>query len=395
MSIDAVRLSDWLRMATTNPRLPRIRQIEICQTFPNNELTTASVLDWDESEPIPRVEDLIHDITTRCQNYAEGKAEGTIRFIVQAYHGKDHNPWGTKFPCYVVARSPEAETASFGQSEPASPQGLLAQLMRHLEKREDMLVKVIETTGRQQTKIMADLQTKNDVYEGRHFDTIKLYEDLLDRKHDRELTALFRAREDQRKAKIWDLVMSLGPMIVSKFFDPRLIAALPGQVTDGGPAMHMIRQLTKSIDQSQLPALMQALTPEQTMMLMELHRLVDAENERENKQEEEFKNVVPTSASEVRRQRDEATPPSPESEVVVNAYPVSDEPMPTVPPEEPEPKPEPKAPEPSVEPVTIPDAPAPKRTAKKAAEKKPAAKKAAPKKVDKKAKASSKKRKAA
>lgn len=368
MSIDPIKLSDWLRRAVLNPKLPRIRQIEICQAFPGRELKTVSVLDWDEKEAIPKIEEILIDVTDRCNSYAEGKAEGTIRFEIQAYHGTISSPWGTVFPCYIVARSPEAETASFGQSEPATGQGLLAQLMRHIEKREETSVKAMDVVHRMYSKTIGDLQTKVELFESRHFDTIKLYEDLLDRKHDRELTALFRGREDERKAKIWDLVMSLGPMIASKFLDPRLVAAMPSQITNGGPAMAMVRQLVKTIRPEQLPQLMQTLSTEQSMILMELHGLIEQEVVAEQEKENEMRNVVPASADSVRREREarsaEPQPQEePQEEIVVEAEPEFPKPPP---PEEDLPVTAPETPKPKK------SKPAPKPVAKKASKKAPA-----------------------
>jgi hypothetical protein len=337
MAIDPVKLADWLRRATLSPKLPRIKQIEICQAFPNShELTTASVMDWDEKEPIPKVEELLNDIVDRCETYANGKAEGTIRFMIQAYHGTSMEPWGTKFPCHVVARSPEAETASFGASEPATGQGLLSQLMRHIERREENANKKDDLVIRVLNKQIGDMQTKLDLFEGRHFDTIKLYEDLLDRKHERELNALFRSREDERKSKIWELVMSLGPMIASKFLDPRIVAAMPAQVTNGGPAMAMVRQLVKTIRPEQMPQLMQSLSTEQTLILMELHNLVEQETAEEQKREEEMRNVVPASREGVQREREAAQAPAVEEPTIVVPAEEVEPPMPIVPPEEPE-----------------------------------------------------------
>lgn len=303
MAIDPVRLSDWLRKAMLSPKLPPIRQIELCHAFASGEMKTAQVWDWAENEPKPKIEEMIHDVTSGAEGYANGISDGTVRFMLQAYHGSDHTPWGTKFPFFLIARSPEAETAQYGQSEPATGSGLLSQLMRHLERREDMLGKMFESHQRFMGKALGDANTKIEIFETRHFDTIKLYEDLLDRKHERELTAVYRGREDERKSKIWSLVMSLGPMIVSKFLDPRLIAALPSQVTDGGPAMMLIRQLTKSIGNEQLPALTQALNPEQVMMLMELHRIVSDEVDRDAQKEHEQRNVVPASAEAMRAEK--------------------------------------------------------------------------------------------
>ena len=67
--------------------------------------------------------------------------------------------------------------------------------------------------------------------------------------------------------------------------------------------MQIIRELTKSLKEDQLPALASALSPEQLMMLMELHKLIAAEVEQKNAAEEEAKHIVPTSADDVRARR--------------------------------------------------------------------------------------------
>ena len=303
MSLDPVKLSNWLRMAMLSPKLPQVRQIVLQHVFASGEQKPARVWDWVDGEARPRVEELIGEIQESAETYANGIADGTIRFILEAYHGDSHQPWGTKLPFYIVARSPESETGMYGSSEPATGPGLTAQLMRHLERREEMLNKTLDVTGKLQMKVMGDMQTRLQSFEERHFDTIKLYEDLLDRRHERELAAVYRAREDERRGKAWNLAFSLAPVVASQILSPKLAAALPGQVTDGGPAMAMIRQLTKSLKEDQLPALASALTPEQLMMLMELHKMISAEVEQKNAAEEQAKHIVPASADDMRARR--------------------------------------------------------------------------------------------
>lgn len=303
MSLDPVKLSNWLRMAMLSPKLPPVRQIVVQHLFASGEQKAAWVRDWTEGEPRPRVEEMIAEIIEASETYANGLADGIVRFMLEAYHGDSHQPWGTKLPFHIVARSPEAETGMYGTSEPATGPGLTAQLMRHLERREEMLNKTLDVTGKMQMKVMGDMQTRLQTFEERHFDTIKLYEDLLDRRHERELAAVYRSREDERKSKAWNLAFSLAPVVASQILSPKLAAALPGQVTDGGPAMAMIRQLTKSLKEEQLPALASALSPEQLMMLMELHKLISAEVEQKNVAEEQAKHIVPTSADDMRARR--------------------------------------------------------------------------------------------
>lgn len=303
MSLDPVKLSQWLRLAMLSPKLPPVRQIVLQHVFASGEQKAARVWDWLDGEARPRVEEMIGEIQEAAETYANGIADGTIRFMLEAYHGDSHQPWGTKLPFYVVARSPESETGAFGSSEPATGPGLTAQLMRHLERREEMLNKTLDVTGKIQMKFMGDMQTRLSAFEERHFDTIKLYEDLLDRRHERELAAVYRAREDERKSKAWNLAFSLAPVVASQLLSPKLAAALPGQVTDGGPAMQIIRELTKSLKEEQLPALASALSPEQLMMLMELHKMIAAEVAQKNEAEEQAKHIVPSSAEDMRARR--------------------------------------------------------------------------------------------
>lgn len=304
--LDPVKLSNWLRMAMLSPKMPPIRQIVLQHTFASGEQQAARVWDWADGEVRPKVEELIGEINEAAETYANGRAEGTIRFMLEAYHGDSHQPWGTRLPFYIVSRSPEAESGVYGASEPATGPGLTAQLMRHLERREEMLNKTLDVTGKIQMKFMGDMQTRLATFEERHFDTIKLYEDLLDRRHERELAAVYRAREDERKSKAWNLAFSLAPVIASQVLSPKLAAALPGQVTDGGPAMQIIRELTKSLKEDQLPALASALSPEQLVMLMELHRMISSETEQKQQAEEQAKHIVPTSADDMRARRRQA-----------------------------------------------------------------------------------------
>lgn len=386
MPINPVDLSEWLRAAMLSPKLPPISQIELQHLFQSGEVKTAYVWDWEDNEPRPRIEEQLNAITAQAELYANGIADGTVRFMLQAFHGTNHVPWGAKFPFYIVARSPEADTRSFGASEPATQAGLLSQLMRHLERREEMLTKTLDSTNRIMGKIMSDKDQRLQLFEGRHHDTIKLYEDLLDRKHDRELTALYRGREDDRRDKAWKLLFSILPIIGSKFLDPKLAMALPAQVTDGGPAMHMVRELTKSLREEQLPALMGALDQEQMLMLFELHKMVSNEVDQRNAQEEQMRHVVPAGIEDMRKEtaaREEAekrraeeleaeelaaqrAQAAAQNEVVVEPE-VQVEPPPPPPP--PPPKPERVV----QDPVTVVDGDPPEKASKKKSTRKPRA----------------------
>ena len=304
MALDPVKLADWLRKATLSPKLPRIKQIVLNHWFSSGDMKPAHVWDWSPEEPIPRVEDLIDEVTDQATTYANGIADGTVRYMLEAYHGDSATPWAARFPFHMVGRSPEAETAQYGASETATPGGLLAQLMRHLEKKDEAMSRMLETVTKTQNKVAGDLQVRLSSFENRHLDTVRLYEDLMDRRHERESSALYRARKDAREQKAWDLGFSIVPTLAAQFLSPRLAAALPSQVQDGGPAMHLIRQLMKTLEDDQLPALMTALKPEQTIMLMELHKIVSSEVDRRNAEEEQMKNAVPTNADAMRERRE-------------------------------------------------------------------------------------------
>lgn len=319
--LDAVKLAQWLRGAMMNPKLPRLEQIVLQHSFSSGDVKTAGVWDWNESEPLPRVEDLIQEITEKADDYANGVADGVVRYILEAYHKGNGQPWGNKLPFHVIARSPEAESAALGKSEPATPAGVTAQLMRHLENREDKFNKLFDMVQKIFTKRDGDLQTRVDSYESRHLDTVRLYEDLLDRRHDRELNAVYRAKQDARHAKAWDLLFSIGPTIAAQILSPKMAMALPSQVTDGGPAMHIVRQFMKTIEDDQMGSLAGILKPEQTIMLLQLNDLVSKEVDRNNALEEEQKHIVPASADDMRRVRAERQASAPASAPEMSAAP--------------------------------------------------------------------------
>jgi hypothetical protein len=145
-------------------------------------------------------------------------------------------------------------------SEPATAEGLQGQLMRHLEAMARMATQGAQRTIDGLQKQVDQKDALLERYQRKDLERMELTEQLISRKHERELQTYEAEAKEKRKDALFDLLMPLVPMIGKRLTGVKL---LPGGLKEGDG----LKALLASITESQMEHLWKVLTPTQIAAL--------------------------------------------------------------------------------------------------------------------------------
>lgn len=114
-------------------------------------------------------------------------------------------------------RSQSIEDGELEDTEAATPAGLQAQLMRHLEAQARTAIQKDEIYARSTTEIIRSLSERLKHYEEAHWENILKAEELANEKEARELNRLKEINKDKRIDEALKTVKPLIPLLLSKF----------------------------------------------------------------------------------------------------------------------------------------------------------------------------------
>lgn len=161
-------------------------------------------------------------------------------------------------------------------SEPATPAGLVTQLMRHLE--------VTQRLGVQQQTVMANNTSQqlreqgkiiSEMYEDRHKNW-ELVQALTSMQHERDIETLEAESKQKLLSDAFDKVSLLAPSVINKLSGQKL---LPEKHS---PNELAITELLASMSAEQITALQSILNPEQAIALAMLAQSLGGDNGNEN-----------------------------------------------------------------------------------------------------------------
>lgn len=313
----------WLERGILTPTLPRVSQVILGHRNEQGSVATIDSWQFAKEAPLPSPDDIIYNIEESSTSWADNSGEGLHRFIVQIYHGENPVPWDTVFPFQKMGHAPEAPQGEFGfSSDGATQKGLMGQLMRHNEALQGNFMKLVEYNQRFMMHTIGSLQSRMVDMEKRHWDSVQLYEDLLDRRQERELKNIESANKMQRWNRITEILSSALPLLVAKVLGgPLAVGALPHSAVNGGPAMDALRQVAMSIRDDQIAAIIPILSTEQNIALMQLRELVSEEQQVREQADEAARHIATTSRDDVlaaRHQNQQAEQGEAGPEVVVH-----------------------------------------------------------------------------
>lgn len=191
---------------------------------------------------------LTEEIRDTAQNHAGG-ASRSQRYQVTAFAAQSE-----VIATYTFRLRPNPDTVDPGESEPATPTGALGLSMRLTESFAAMMVRSMGGIMSQQSDTIARLLERNTELERKHTETISAYEDLMDRKQERDIELFKSSRHEERK----DRLLAQGEKVV--------IPAILDRLTGRAP----LRDLLQTLSNEQQQAIFSTLRAEQLDALFKL-----------------------------------------------------------------------------------------------------------------------------
>ena len=223
---------------------------------------TDAVDEWPHKQGLDTA-DLADDIILSATRDAIG-LEGVEKYVVEAYFGTSKTR-GKRYTATIdggAVDRHDSETHS-GRTEPAGPRGESMQLRRHVENMHRLSVGGANETIRILRSENESLRGMVEKLMSKHFDVINTYEELADKKHQRNIDLIKIQNEEKLKEQLLGQVVPLIPVLGMK-----AVAAL-GMGDDKSaqaaavstPEAMLFRAIAKHIIDNQdtvMPALFQA-----------------------------------------------------------------------------------------------------------------------------------------
>ena len=213
---------------------------------------------------------------------------GLQSYVVQSFfeHSKTHV---ARFTFRVDAGN-EDEEGDVNTTEGPTATGLTAQLMRHNEAlvRTSILgtQQVVQTLQRTVTRQSEMLEKLFD----EKIENLSSIEDLLSKKHERELTTKKQERDDEMRAQLLDSAKLLLPVVVNKLSGKKL---LPEPQSEKEA---MLAALISQLQPEQFDGILKILTPAQQLAMVELISSMQGEKPQINGAQKEAANGNGTAA---------------------------------------------------------------------------------------------------
>lgn len=219
---DKAKLDPWLRRQLWGKKANELVSFQLLHQSP----TGASLLE-EVTLPTEKIEDadvFINDIIDLMKTDVISTSEsngGVQNFAICANFGEDNDSVYFKFRHALSA----FENDNVGGSEPANAQGLLAQTQRHLEVRERTTWGMVSTIMSNQQRMLDKYQEGFERLLDRQMDVMKASEDILSKKHERDIDLRKQERKDKTVSDITDKFMALLPIAVYKLTGKNIMGA--------------------------------------------------------------------------------------------------------------------------------------------------------------------------
>jgi hypothetical protein len=231
-----------------------------------------------ENIEMNEVEDVSGDITRTALIDAE--AFGKIqKYRLQAVFKNSPEPLN-RFMFRVHPTGSDEDNVDLVESEPANAKGMVAQAMRHTEAVMKISVMSTGTIVEAQRRTIERLTLQNETLMQKHLDSVSVIEDLMSRRHQRELDSAVAMRKEKSYEQITEKILMLAPIALNKFTGKNL---LPEKTTSGE---QMLLSFIESLKPEQMGELTKQLSPDQQMLLFSLYENMREKFEKNKPQQE-------------------------------------------------------------------------------------------------------------
>ncbi|MGB1275478.1 MAG: hypothetical protein ACPG77_06995 [Nannocystaceae bacterium] len=268
------RLSSWIsKMASDLTPDGSINKVELWHSVEGEggeRLLTIRTEDRPHDED---VDDLAVEIWNEAYQDASTRTQGRPqRYIVQMFRGSDITPEDSR-GFVIVGMGVSSLTG--GSSEPPTARGVLGQDMRQNDNLHALVVRMCEASAGTLAVQLERERRENDRLREANRKAAALEQDLLDRKHDRDLKREQESKKEDRLDSLLTLASSMVPMIAAKVLgagqpspdgSPPALEAAKGAARD-----QSVGSLLSSLEASQVQQIFSVLTTEQSIAMMEIY----------------------------------------------------------------------------------------------------------------------------
>lgn len=247
---------------------------ELCRSKPASKFvlrsassgTRGTEIDTFEIETRLELEEIpiyAQNVLERAQADADSHGAGVTRYLVLSYRQGESKP-GSRYSFRLRGEGdPDLDEEAEGD-EPANMKGLMAQLMRHNEAMSRTLV--MATNGLTAT-MARRLESADRMIEKLSQERTKMFEAIEESRgeqHARDMEMMLVDKSQGRKDQAFQKLMSLVPLVINKIVGQK---ALPDK---SDPLMMLLEPLISGLSSEQFQAIQSTLSPEQTIMFVEL-----------------------------------------------------------------------------------------------------------------------------
>lgn len=174
------------------------------------EIMLDSSFGYDET----KIGEMVADLLSTAQEDADNQ-RGVTTFCLRSFKGITQYERSPLFR--LRSQTNDFDDEALGDTEPATKDGHLAQLMRHNEVYARTLAQMFEVQSRQNTEEKRALLEEIRHYRDKHFEVMIQAEELANEKEERERGRLLMASQEKRKDQIMALLKPMVPIAMAKF----------------------------------------------------------------------------------------------------------------------------------------------------------------------------------
>lgn len=246
-------------------------EIQLVLAGPKNTLSVLERFKLPKPEDVEDqdLKDRAVELLEQCQADCDGMANPCRYALIAMGDGEKRSP-------FVRLRPNVGDTDDETESEPATKDGLLAQLMRHNEAQARTIASLFDT----QSRVIERQAVQIEKHEEHRLETFQLVESLVSKAHKRKV----REKEAESRIEVTrTAVGALKPLI--PVIAKKLLPGMPAGA--GDPRIAIVKGVVQSMTPEQIEKMKDVLTQEQMIAMLE----IAVEDEPEEPEPEESEDV--------------------------------------------------------------------------------------------------------
>lgn len=234
-----------LFFATEGEGIGRLAAIPVAEGVDVDELTQEV---WDTAE---------RDASTRAVGMPQ-------RYVLAGFLEEDSVPV-CQFP-FIINGGGSGTAIISASSEPANEKGEIAQRLRHTEQLHKMLIEQTAYTSAALRKELEEERRIRTGYETKFMEMLEIQQQLMDRKHERDMERARMEASQRRHDEIMGLVGTVLPVVAAQFTGGLGLKGTPILRDEG------IRGFLKGLSEDEVNNVIGSLKPQNQMLLLELYK---------------------------------------------------------------------------------------------------------------------------